>query len=112
MESQGLIIVSSECSNCGRFLEALNRVKNHGFTVADYSALTPLQKSNIQAVPTVILNSGKRLVGTNAFTWLSETYYASLEPAGYGGFDNCELSFSSVNDSVGYCMTPTGYADL
>jgi hypothetical protein len=112
MESTGLAIVSSECTNCRRFVEALGKVENHGLIVADYSSLMPEQKKSISAVPTVILNSGKKLVGTSAFTWLTETFYANMEPDAFQGFDNCELSYSDINDSVGYCTFQTNYAEL
>lgn len=112
MESNGLVIVSSGCPNCKRFMDSMSRVKNHGFAIADYSALTPVQKSNISAVPTVILNNGGRMVGTNAFTWLSETFLDSMEPSGFGGFENENLSYSDIGDSVGYCKYQDGYADL
>ena len=58
MESKGLVVVSSECTNCRRFMEILGKIKNHGIVVADYSSLTPTQKLQVQAVPTLILNSG------------------------------------------------------
>lgn len=112
MESNGLVIVSSGCPNCKRFLDSMSRVKNHGFIISDYSALTPVQKSNISAVPTVILNNGARMVGTTAFTWLSETFSNSMEPSGFGGFENVDLSYSDIGDSVGYCKYQDGYAEL
>ena len=112
MESIGLAIVSTECTNCKRFVGALEKIQNHGLIVADYSSLTPTQQTSISAVPTVILNSGKRLVGTSAFKWLTETFYANMEPDAFHGFDNCDLSFSDINDSVGYCTFQTNYAEL
>jgi hypothetical protein len=111
MESKGLVVVSSECINCKRFMEILNKVKDHGIVVADYSTLTPVQRLQVQAVPTLILNSGKKLVGTDVFTWVSETHYASLEPSAYD-MDGDDLIFSSVNDPVGYCESSSGYANL
>ena len=111
MESKGLVVVSSECTNCQRFVEILNRVKNHGIVIVDYSTLTPTQRLQVQAVPTLILNSGKRLVGTDVFTWVSETHYASLEPSAYDT-EGDDLTFSSVNDPVGYCESSSWYAPL
>ena len=111
MESKGLVVVSSECVNCIRFMEILGKIKNHGIVVADYSSLTPVQRLQVQAVPTLILNSGKRLVGTDVFTWVSETHYASLEPSAYD-MEGDELAFSSVNDPVGYCDSSSCYANL
>jgi hypothetical protein len=111
MESKGLVIVSSECINCKRFVEILNKVKDHCLVVVDYSTLTPVQRLQVQAVPTLILNSGKKLVGTDVFTWVSETHYASLEPSAYD-MDGDDLIFSSVNDPVGYCESSSGYANL
>jgi hypothetical protein len=112
MESKGLVVVSSECLNCKRFMEILGKVKDHGIIVADYSSLTPAQRINIQAVPTLILNSGKRLVGTDVFTWVSEMYASSLEPSAYDMDGGDDLIFSSVNDPVGYCESSSGYANL
>jgi len=65
----------------------------------------------VQAVPTVILNSGKKLVGTDVFTWISETYASMLEPSAYN-IDDEELSFSNVDDPVGYCDSSSCYATL
>jgi hypothetical protein len=88
-------------------------VKNHGISVVEYSILTPVQKNGIGAVPTLILNNGKRLVGTDVFKWLSETHASSMEIQGFAGFDNTnELAFSDFGDSVGYCKFSTGYAEL
>ena len=111
MESKGLVVVSSECTNCKRFMEILNKIKNHGIVVADYSSLTPVQKLQVQAVPTLILNSGKKLVGTDVFTWVSETHSSSLEPSSYD-MDSGDIAFSSVGDPVGYCEFSSGYAEL
>lgn len=111
MESQGLIVVSSECTNCHRVMEILGKIKDHGIVIADYSILTPAQRLQVQAVPTLILNSGKRLVGTDVFTWVSETHYASLEPSAYD-MEGDGLAFSSVNDPIGYCESSSGYANL
>ena len=102
MTSQGVLVVSSECVNCRRFLDSLSKVKNHGISAVEYSALTPTQKIGIEAVPTLILNNGKRLVGTDVFKWLSETHASKMEVQGFVGFDaSNELAFSDVGDSVG-----------
>jgi len=111
MESKGLAVISTECTNCRRFIEILGKVKNHGIIVADYSTLTPVQRLQVQAVPTVILNSGKKLVGTDVFTWINETYASVLEPSAYN-IDDEELSFSNVDDPVGYCDSSSCYATL
>lgn len=111
MESKGLAVVSSECTNCNRFMEILGKIKNHGIVSVDYSSLTPTQRLQVQAVPTLILNSGKKLVGTDVFTWISETHYDSLDPSAYD-MEGDELIFSSVNDPVGYCESSSGYATL
>lgn len=110
--TQGLLIISTECPNCKRVLETLSKIKNHGLVVVDYSALTPMQRVGIDAVPTLVLNSGKRLVGTDVFKWVNETLYSKMEIDGFAGFDNDELAFSSVGDSVGYCDSTTSYAEL
>ena len=112
MESKGLVVVSSECTNCRRFMEILGKIKNHGIVVADYSTLTPTQRLQVQAVPTLILNSGKKLIGTDVFTWVSEVYSSSLEPSAYDMDGGDELIFSSVNDPVGYCESSSGYANM
>ena len=111
MESKGLVVVSSECTNCRRFMEILGKIQNHGIVVADYSTLTPTQRLQVQAVPTLILNSGKKLVGTDVFTWISEMHSSSLEPSAYD-MEGDDLTFSSVNDPVGYCESSSGYANL
>ena len=111
--SQGIVIVSSECTNCKRFLDALKAVKDHGIQPVDYSILTPIQRVGITAVPTLILQGGKRLVGTDCFKWLNDKY-SNVEPDGFDGFDSCSdgLTFSSVNDSIGYSQYDSGYASL
>ena len=111
--SHGVLVVSSQCTNCRRFLDSLSTIKNHGISVVEYSALTPTQKVGIEAVPTLVLTNGKRLIGTDVFKWLSETYSSKMEVRGFAGFDNInELAFSDFGDSVGYCNFSTGYAEL
>jgi hypothetical protein len=110
---QGVLVVSSQCTNCRRLLDSLSTIKNHGISVVEYSALTPTQKVGIEAVPTLVLNNGKRLVGTDVFKWLAETHSSNMEIQGFSGFDNAnELVFSDFGDSVGYCKFSTGYAEL
>ncbi|AGE53819.1 hypothetical protein PBCVIL3A_222L [Paramecium bursaria Chlorella virus IL3A] len=111
--STAIVIISSECTNCKRFLDALSAVKNHGVQPVDYSVLTPMQRVGINAVPTLILNGGKRLVGTDCFKWLHEKY-GNVEPDGFEGFDSCTdgLTFSSVNDPMGYSSQGSYYASL
>ncbi|ABT14672.1 hypothetical protein NY2A_B273L [Paramecium bursaria Chlorella virus NY2A] len=111
--STGIVIISSECTNCKRFLDALRSIKNHGIQPVDYSVLTPMQRVGINAVPTLILEGGKRLVGTDCFKWLHDKS-ANVEPDGFDGFDSCAdgLTFSSVNDDVGYSSHGYQYAPL
>lgn len=111
--SQHLLIVSRECSNCQRFLDALSMVKNSGIQAVDYSILTPIQRVGITAVPTLILDNGKRLVGTDCFTWLNERF-ANVEPDGFDGFDNDDngLMFSNVESSIGYAQIDRTWAEL
>jgi len=112
-QSQGLLIISTECPNCKRVLETLSKIKNHGLVIVDYSVLTPMQRVGIDAVPTLVLNSGKRLVGTDVFKYINETLYSQMEIDGFAGFDNSDdLAFSSVGDSVGYCDFTHSYAEL
>ena len=111
--SKGLVIISSECTNCARLLETLKRIPNHGLVVVDYSTLTPMQRVGIDAVPTLIKNDGKRIIGTTVFEYINETYYQRMEISGYDGLDSEEgLLFSSVENPIGGDNHDNSYAFL
>jgi glutaredoxin-related protein len=112
MSSKGLVVVSSECTNCARLLETLKRIKNHGLIVVDYSSLTPMQRVGLTAVPTLIQNDGKRIVGTAVFEYINAKYYQVMTIDGFDGLDSDELSFSSVGDPVGQADQGSSYAFL
>ena len=109
--SQHLLIVSRECSNCKRLLDAVSKVKNSGISAVEYSILTPMQRVGLTAVPTLILDNGQRLVGTECFTWLNDKF--PVDPDGFEGFDNDDgLVFSNIESSMGYAQTGTRWADI
>jgi len=112
MSSKGLVVVSSECTNCARLLETLKRIKNHGLLVVDYSSLTPMQRVGLTAVPTLIQNDGKRIVGTAVFEYINAKYYQVMTIDGFDGLDSDELLFSSVGDPVGQADQGSSYAFL
>jgi len=96
MSSKGLVVVSSECTNCARLLETLKRIKNHGLIVVDYSSLTPMQRVGLTAVPTLIQNDGKRIVGTAVFEYINAKYYQVMT-IDSADLDSDSLSFASLN---------------
>ena len=111
-ETSGLVIISSECTNCARLLETLKRIPKHGLVIVDYSTLTPMQRVGLTAVPTLIQNNGKRIVGTEVFEYVNAKYYQVMSIDGFDGLDSNELSFSSVGDPVGQADQDTSYAFL
>jgi hypothetical protein len=80
--------------------------------VVDYSTLTPMQRVGINAVPTLIKNDGKRVVGTAVFEYINEVYYQRMEISGYDGLDSDGLLFSSVEDPIGGANHDESYAFL
>jgi hypothetical protein len=110
--TSGLVVVSSECTNCARLLETLKRIPNHGLVVVDYSTLTPMQRVGLTAVPTLIQNNGKRVVGTAVFEYINEKYYQVMSIEGADVFDSNELAFSNVGDVVGQADEGSSYAFL
>lgn len=67
------LVYSAQCPNCMRFLGALNRTPARAsVTKIEVGALTPEQRRQVTAVPTLITASGSVLVGTKAFEWLKQ----------------------------------------
>lgn len=111
-QSSGLVVISKECTNCLKLIETLKRIPDHGLIIVEYNALTPMQRVGITAVPTLIQNNGKRIVGTSVFEYVNEKFYQRMTIDGFDGFDGAELAFSNVGDSIGFGEQSTGYAFL
>lgn len=111
-QSAGLLIISKECTNCLKLVETLQRIKGHNIIIVEYNSLTPMQRVGITAVPTLIENSGKRIVGTAVFEFVNEKFYQKMQIDGFDGFDTDELGFSNVDDPVGLGHIATSYASL
>jgi hypothetical protein len=109
-QSSGLVIISKECPNCIRLLDVLKRIPDHGLIVVEYHGLTPMQRVGLTAVPTLIQNNGKRVVGTAVFEYINEKYYQRMIVDGFE-FNN-ELLFSNIGDPAGFGESDTGYATL
>jgi hypothetical protein len=69
-----------------------------------------MQRVGLTAVPTLIQNSGKRVVGTAVFEYINEKFYQQMTVDGFE-FNN-ELLFSNVGDPAGTGEWDTGYATL
>ncbi|AGE56196.1 hypothetical protein PBCVNEJV1_146L [Paramecium bursaria Chlorella virus NE-JV-1] len=111
-DSTGLVVISQECTNCMRLLETLKRIPKHGLLIVEYSSLTPMQRVGLTAVPTLIQNDGKRIVGTAVFEYINSKYYQSMTIEGANVFDSDELAFSNVGDPVGQADQDSSYAFL
>ena len=110
-QSGSLLIVSRNCVNCNRLLDTLSTIENSGIKAVDYSVLTPMQRVGITAVPTLILNNGRRLVGTECFSWIDSIN--TSEPDGFDISDMHDgLVFSDVSASIGYAVRDTTYGAL
>jgi hypothetical protein len=110
--TSGLVIISSECTNCARLLEILKRIPKHGLVIVEYSTLTPMQRVGLNTVPTLIQNDGKRIIGTAVFEYMHAKYYQVMNIDGFDGLDSNELLFSNVGDPVGQADQDTSYAFL
>ena len=110
-KSSGLVIISKECPNCIRLLDVLKRIPNHGFLVVEYNSLTPMQRVGLTAVPTLIQNSGARVMGTAVFEYINEKFYQQMIVDGFESNDN-ELLFSNVEDPAAMGEYGNDYATL
>jgi glutaredoxin-related protein len=111
-KTSGLVVISTECTNCARLLDTLKRIPDHGLVIVDYSTLTPMQRVGLTAVPTLIKNDGKRVVGTDVFEYINATYYQRMEISGFDGLDSEDLMFSSISDPIGGQNHDHSYAFL
>ncbi len=104
-------IVSSECTNCKRFVDALRMSKTGSSMVGvvDVATLGEKQRNGLKAVPTLVLQNGKHLVGTEAFKWLDQ-FSEEIEPDAFGGFG--ALPFSDVQADIGFAMFSDPYASI
>ena len=104
-------IVSPECTNCKRFLDALNMSKTGSsmVNVVNVASLNDSQRSGLKAVPTLVLQNGKHLVGTEAFKWLDQ-FSQEIEPDAFGGFG--ALPYSDVDADIGFATFSNPYAAI
>lgn len=104
-------IVSPECTNCARFVDALRMSKTGSgmVTVVNVSSLSESQRAGLRAVPTLVLQNGKHLVGTDAFKWLDQ-FSEEIEPQAFGGFG--ALPFSDVQADIGFAMFSDPYSTI
>lgn len=95
--SQHQLLYAPQCPNCMRFVGALDRTPARG-TVAkvDVNSLSPEQCRHVTAVPTLVLNTGTVLVGTQAFDWLKQ-FEGQLELDSYTP-GRGSLPFSDFHD--------------
>ena len=88
------VYVSSQCPNCGRFLEQLEWLKSANLKIpAKVVNIDGKRIDNLTAVPTVV--DGKDVhVGTRAFEWL-QSFDAQVPLAAYAlEDDDSELPFT------------------
>lgn len=104
-------VVSPECTNCARFVDALKMSKTGSemVTVVNVASLTDAQRAGLRAVPTLVLQNGKHLVGTDAFKWLDQ-FSEEIEPQAFGGFG--ALPFSDVNANIGFATFNDPYSSI
>lgn len=90
------LIYSPQCPNCQRFIESLDRVPS-GADVrrVDVNALDPAAYSRVTAVPTLVLPTGRALVGSDAFGWLKQ-FDSQVELGGWSGGGG-RLAFSAID---------------
>ena len=67
------LVYSRQCPNCTRFIGTLSRTPASSSVVKiDVNTLSPDQRSQVPAVPLLVLSNGTSLVGTKAFEWLKQ----------------------------------------
>lgn len=92
------LVYSEQCPNCTRFIQALDATPAAA-SVQRYEVgtLTPQQLRSVQAVPTLVLDSGEVLVGTAAFQWLR-----NFAPAEMGGWaSGTSLGYEDLEGAQG-----------
>lgn len=104
-------VISAECTNCVRFVDALKRTKTavEQVRLVDVATLDESQRVGLTAVPTLILRDGRRLVGTDAFQWLDQ-FAAEVEPDAFGGFG--ALPFSDITADIGFATFNDPYTSI
>ena len=104
-------VISTGCTNCVRFVDALKRTKTAAERVrlVDVATLDESQRTGLTAVPTLILGDGRRLVGTDAFQWLDQ-FAAEVEPDAFGGFG--ALPFSDITADIGFATFSDPYTAI
>jgi hypothetical protein len=104
-------VISSECTNCARFVDALKRTKTGAQQVRliDVATLNDSQRAGLTAVPTLVLRDGRRLVGTDAFQWLDQ-FADEVEPDAFGGFG--ALPFSDITADIGFATFNDPYTSI
>lgn len=102
------LVYSEQCPNCVRFIDALGRTSavSH-VTLVDVARLPPQQRSQVSAVPALVLDSGETVYGTKAFEWLKQ-FEGDVELEGFAG--NGSLPFSDVNSVQGYATYAEGFS--
>lgn len=107
--SSVVAVVSAECTNCARFVDALRRTKSAGpVNLVDVATLDQHQRAGLTAVPTLIVD-GRRLVGTEAFKWLDQF----AEDADLDAFDGFgALPYSDISADIGFATFSKPYSSI
>ena len=112
---KAILIVSTVCNSCARLLDAIKASPTATNTIqaVDINALTPIQKSGLRIVPTLVLPDGKRLESTQAFEYVHKISQNdnTIQPFDVGLMDG-DIPFSMFGDSVGYGVYEPGYSSL
>ena len=111
MSTQVVAIVSQTCTNCSRFIDAQARTPSgrEQVRIVDVATIPESQRGGLTAVPTLILPTGRRLVGTEAFKWLDQ-FATDIEPDAFGGFG--ALPFSDLSASIGFADFDRKFSDI
>ena len=100
-QPQHSLLISAQCPNCVRFVDALSRTSARtDVALVDVATLPPDQLARVSAVPALVLVNGSIMYGTKAFEWLKQ-YEGDVELDGFGG-ENGALAFSDVSSTQGY----------
>ena len=113
-----MLFVSGRCPNCARFLDAYAQraggEPRFGETMAPKLRVmevgtmdrNQLVVMGIRMVPTVVLQTGERYAGQDAFAWVSQ-FYAPLDAACSAGSCASSLGYSDLAPTAG-AEVPTG----
>lgn len=104
------LVYASQCPNCMRFIGALERTPaRDAVNKIDANSLTPDQRRHISAVPTLVLDTGVTLVGTQAFEWLKQ-YERDVDVESFS--TGRGLAFSDIESDQAFASFAVPYSQF